>query len=139
MNKYAYTLYNQILSHLDDNSDISLETTIGELSTMDFDELDWMIVINEMELIYGILIPMEIIDEKDLNILEVGMILSKLPKIQDYIYPEFYYLKNQIMNCLFKLMEIEVNEGSEENKIILEEQLELLKKRLAEITTYSLN
>jgi hypothetical protein len=139
MNKYAYALVREIRNRLEDDSKIDFEMKIGDLISDDFDEIDWFFVISELECLYGIEVPKDLLNERELTILELGAIMSELPKVPEYIYPEFLYLKRQILHSLLKIVQISQENDSDENIKVLEEQLELLQLRLNEITNVSMN
>lgn len=140
MTKYSYALLREIRTFIDDDTEIGYDTQIGSLLDNEkIDYLSWFLIVYELECIYGIEIPNDLLDERELTILDFGEVVSRLPKIPDYLYPEFLQLKKQILNCLIKMLEISEENDSDEQKEILEEQLDLLQRRLNEITRVQMN
>lgn len=140
MTKYSYALLREIRTFMDDDTEIGYDTKIGYLLDNEkFDYLSWFFIVYELECLYGIEIPNDLLDERELTILDFGEIVSRLPKIPEYLYPEFLQLKKQILNCLINLLEISEENDSDKQKEILEEQLDLLQRRLDEITRIQMN
>lgn len=139
MNKYAYAIIKELRNFREDDSYICSNTKIRDLFSDDFNELVWFFIITEIECLYGIAIPDELMNERDLTILEFGEIVSRLQRLPEFLYPEFLYLKQQILNCFIELLETSQEDDLDENKKMLEEQLDLLSGRLNEILNVSLN
>lgn len=140
MTKYSYALLREIRTYMNDDTEIGYDTKIGSL--LDNEKIDyfsWVLIVFELECLYGIEIPNDLLDERELTILDFGEVVSRLPKIPEYLYPEFLQLKKQILNCLIKMLEISEENDSNEQKEILEEQLDLLQRRLNEITRVQMN
>lgn len=141
MNKYAYTLYREILSELDDHEEISVETKIAGIFSDNFDEFTWVTILIRLELIYGFNIPDNWAEQTQLTIEEFGKKLSLLPIIPEAIYPEFYELKTQMYADVVREYEITSGseEGSEEELSEIRDRADFIQQRLNQITELPLN
>ena len=113
MNKYIYTL--AIL--LDTKSRIkkhySPDLVISDLFDENLDEIDWVLALSELELIYGFEMPEELYDRIDLTLHQFADELSKLGLISDELYPEFFDIKFTAMKLTKKAIELEVKTDQE--------------------------
>ena len=113
MNKYIYTL--AIL--LDTKSRIkkhySPDLVISDLFDENLDEIDWVLALSELELIYGFEMPEELYDRIDLTLHQFADELSKLGLISDELYAEFFDIKFTAMKLTKKAIELEVKTDQE--------------------------
>jgi len=113
MNKYIYTL--AIL--LDTKSRIkkhySPDLVISDLFDENLDEIDWVLALSELELIYGFEMPEELYDRIDLTLHQFADELSKLGLISDELYPEFFDIKFTAMKLTKKAIVLEVKTDQE--------------------------
>ena len=113
MNKYIYTL--AIL--LDTKSRIkkhySPDLVISDLFDENLDEIDWVLTLSELELIYGFEMPEELYDRIDLTLHQFADELSKLGLISDELYPEFFDIKFTAMKLTKKAIVLEVKTDQE--------------------------
>ena len=113
MNKYIYTL--AIL--LDTKSRIkkhySPDLVISDLFDENLDEIDWVLALSELELIYGFEMPEELYDRIDLTLHQFADELSKLGLISDELYEEFFDIKFTAMKLTKKAIELEVKTDQE--------------------------
>lgn len=70
-------------------------------------EIDWILTLSELELIYGFEIPEDLYDRTDLTLGEFGDELSHLPVIPDELYPEFFDVKFTSMKLTKRYIELE--------------------------------
>lgn len=141
MNKYAYTLYREILSELEDHMEITVETKIADIFSDSFDEFTWVTVLIRLELIYGFNIPDNWVEQTHMTIEEFGKKLSSLLLIAEAIYPEFYKLKIQMLYDVVREAKITsgLEEGTEEELAEIRERLGSIQERLNQITELPLN
>ena len=120
MNRYIYAL--AIL--LDTKSRIkkhySPDIVISSLFDENLDEIDWILTISKLELIYGFEIPEELYDRIDLTLEQFADELTKLELIPDELYEEFFDIKFTAMKLTKRSIELE-NKTDEESKRELEE------------------
>ena len=90
MNKYTYALINIVGSYFDEAVALSPGTVIEELFDGDFDETDWMEVLMQLQMLYGINVPDEMTDEHTMTLLEFSEELTGLTELPPEDYPEFF-------------------------------------------------
>ena len=141
MNKYAFTLYNEIQALLEEENNFSFDTKIADIFSENFDELSWFNVQVKLELTYGFNIPDDWMEHTHLTIEEYGHQLSKLPLIPEAIYPEYYELNIQMVFYAVREAKIinGLEEGTEEELIEIRERLDYIQARLNRITEFPLN
>ncbi|MFN3873846.1 MAG: hypothetical protein ACK4R9_12680 [Ignavibacterium sp.] len=141
MNKYAYTLFKEIQSFLEEENAISFDTKIADIFSEDFDELSWLMVLIKIELIYGLDIPDELAGFTHLTIMEFSNKLSTLTVIPKAIYPEFYDLKIQMLDLIIRRIKIieGLEEGTEQELLEIIEKLKEIEQRLKQITEFPNN
>ncbi len=119
MFKYIFTI--AIL--LDNKSRIkkhfSPDILISDLFDEDLDEIDWMLSLSELEMIYGFEIPEELYDRTDLTLEQFADELSKLELIPDELYEEFFDIKFTVMKLTKRAIELEVKTDEESKKELL--------------------
>ncbi len=86
---------------------------ISDLFDENLDEIDWILTLSELELIYGFEISDELYDRTDLTLEQFANELSQLPLIPDELYPEFYDIKNTTMKLTKRAIELEVKTDEE--------------------------
>ncbi len=95
-------------------------------------EIDWILTLSELELVYGFEIPGELFDRTDLTLGEFAEELSQLPVISDDLYPEFYDIKFTSMKLIKRYIELQ-NKTAVESVLemrMINERFELLTDRL---------
>ena len=92
--KYIFTLSN-ITGFINQEvkNNIFTDTVISDLFDENLTEIDFIISLSELELIYGFEIPEELYDRTNLTLGEFAEELWQLPIISDDLYPEFYDIK----------------------------------------------
>lgn len=90
MNKYTYALINIIGSYFEEEIALSPGTVIEELFEGDFDETDWMEVLMQLQMLYGINVPDEMTDEHDITLQEFSEELTGLAELPPESYPVFF-------------------------------------------------
>lgn len=141
MNKYAFTLYNEIQALMEEENDFSFDTKIAEVFSENFDKISWITVLVRLELTYGSNIPDDWAEQTNLTIEEYGRLLSKLPVIPEVLYPEYYELKIQMLDDVIREAKIisGAEEGTEEELAEIKKRLEIIQDRLDQITEFPLN
>ena len=140
MNKYAYTLYNELQLQLEEENGLSFETKIADIFPETFDKLSWVIVLIKLELIYCFNIPDQIGEQTYLTIEEFEEKLFALPLVPKAIYQEFYELKIQMITDVIRKFKIRtgLEEGSEEDLSEIFKRLDYIERRLNGITEFPL-
>jgi hypothetical protein len=132
MLRYLYTL----ATLLDYKSEVrykySPEMIISGLFNNNLTEMDWIMTLSELELVYGFEIPEELYDRTDLTLGEFAEELSQLPIISNELYPEFFDIKFTAMRLTKRWIELEnkADEDSVREKNEINQQFELLTDRL---------
>jgi len=107
MNRYFYTL----ATLLDYKSEVKNKYTpaiiISGLFNNNLTEMDWILSLSELELVYGFEIPEELYDRTDLTLGEFANELSGLQVISDDSYPEFMKIKFNVMDLTKRYIEFE--------------------------------
>ena len=86
MLKYIYTLATLLDSKSRAKKHYSPDTVISHLLDENLDEIDFVMSLSELELIYGFEIPEELYDGTNLTLGEFANELSQLPIISDDLY-----------------------------------------------------
>ena len=113
MYKYIFTLATLLDSKSRIRKKYCPDILISDLFDENLDEIDWIMVLSELELIYGFEIPDELYDRTDLTLEQFAYELSKLPLIDDELYPEFYDIKTTTMKLTNRAIELEVKTDEE--------------------------
>ena len=107
MIKYIFTLSTLLDSKSGARRKYSPETIISGIFDQDLSEVDWILALGEIELIYGVEVPKELYDCLDLSLGEYAYELSQLPVISDELYPVFYDIKVESMRLTKRFIELE--------------------------------
>ena len=113
MNKYIYTLATLLDSKARIKKRYSPDILISDLFDENLDEIDWILTLSELELIYGFEIPEELYDRTDLSFEQFAYELSKLELIPDELYEEFFDIKFTAMKLTKRAIELEVKTDEE--------------------------
>jgi len=113
MNKYIYTLATLLDTKSRIKKHYNPDIVISELFDDNLDEIDWILTISELELIYGFEIPEELYDRIDLTLEQFAYELSKLELIPDELYEEFFDIKFTAMKLTKRAIELEVKTDEE--------------------------
>jgi len=132
MNKYIFTLATLLDSKSRSKKHYSPEVVISEILDTDLDEIDFVMCLSELELIYGFEITEELYDWTNLTIGEFAQELWQLPIISDDLYPEFYDIKMESMRLTKRYIELETktDEESLREKNEINQEFELLTDHL---------
>ena len=132
MNKYIFTLATLLDSKSRAKKLYSPEVVISEILDTDLDDIDFVMSLSELELIYGFEITEELYDLTNLTIGEFAQELWQLPIISDDLYPEFYDIKMESMRLTKRYIELETktDEESLREKNEINQEFELLTDRL---------
>jgi len=120
MLRYIFTLATLLDYKSEVRNKYSPEIIISGLFNNDLTEMDWILTLSELELIYGFEIPEEFYDRTDLTLGEFAEELSQLPTISDELYPEFFDIKFTSMKLTKRYIELE---SKTDNKSILERRM----------------
>ena len=93
MLRYIYTLGTLLEYKSDTRNKYSPEVIISGLFNNNLTEMDWILSLCELELVYGFEIPDELYDRTDMTLGEFAEELSKLSVISEESYPEFLKIK----------------------------------------------
>jgi hypothetical protein len=113
MNKYVFTLATLLDSKSRIRKHYSPDTVISDLFDENLDEVDWILTLSELELIYGFEMPDELYDRTDLTLEQFADELSKLELIPDELYEEFFDIKFTAMKLTKRAIELEVKTDEE--------------------------
>ena len=132
MNKYIFTLATLLDSKSRAKKHYSSDTVIKDLFVENLDEIDFVMSLSELELIYGFEIPNKLFDRTNITIGEYAYELSQLPLIPDNLYEEFYDIKMESMRLTKRYiqLEIKIDEESLREKNEINQEFELLTDRL---------
>ena len=132
MLKYIYTIATLLDSKSRAKKHYNPDTVIKDLFDTDLDEVDFVMALSELELIYGFDIPQEMYDKTNPTLEELASELSQLPILPDQQYPEFYEIKMESMRLTKRYLELETetNEDSVRELEEINQQFELLTDRL---------
>ena len=120
MLKYIFTLATLLDYKSEVRNKYSPEMIISGLFNDNLTEMDWILTLSELELIYGIEIPGELFDRTDLTVGEFAEELSQIPLIDDELYPEFFDIKFTSMKLTTRYIELE---GKTDTESLLEMQM----------------
>ena len=129
MLKYVFTLATLLDYKSKIKKHYKLDTVISDLFDEDLDEIDFILALSELELVYGFEIPEELYDRTDLTLGEFNEELSQLPMISDELYPEFFNIKMESMRLTKRYVELE-NKTDEESV----SELQRINKKFVELT-----
>jgi hypothetical protein len=129
MNKYIYTLSILLDSKSRIKKHYSLDTVISDLFDKDLDEIDWILTLSELELVYGFEIPDELYDRTNLTLGEFAEELSKLPLISEELYPEFFDIKFTSMKLTKRFIELENKTDADSVR-----ELQIINNKFEELT-----
>ena len=132
MLKYIFTLGTLLDSKSINNKRYNLDTVISDLVDKDLDEIDWILTLSELELVYGFEIPDTLYDRTDLTLEQFADELAQLPLISEKLYPEFFDIKLTSMKLTRRYIELEDKTDAESvrEKNEINRQFELLNDRL---------
>jgi len=131
MNKYIFTLATLLNTKSRAKKHYSANTVISDLFD-DLDEIDFIMSLSELELIYGFEIPEDLYDRTDLALGEFAEQLSQLPEISADLFPEFYDIKMESMRLTRRYIELEIKTDTDSlrEKNEINQEFELLTDRL---------
>jgi hypothetical protein len=132
MNKYIFTLATLLDSKSRAKKLYNPDTVISHLLDENLDEIDFIMSLSELELIYGFEIPENLYDKKNLTLGELAQELDNLLLIPNALYEEFFDIKFTSMKLTKRYIEIETK-TDEKSLLELNEinnQFELLTDRL---------
>ena len=132
MLRYIYTLGTLLEYKSDTRNKYSPEVIISGLFNNNLTEMDWILSLCELELVYGFEIPDELYDRTDMTLGEFAEELSKLSVISEESYPEFLKIKFKVMDLTKRYIELETKTDSDSVRELNEinHQFELLTDRL---------
>ena len=132
MNKYIFTLATLLDSKSRAKKHYNPDTVISDLFDENLDEIDFVMSLSELELIYGFEIPEDLYDKTNLTLGELAQELDKLSLIPDELYEEFFDIKLTVMKLTKRYIEIETktDEESLREKNEINQEFELLTDRL---------
>ena len=132
MNKYIFTLATLLDSKSRSKKHYSPDVVISEMLDTDLDEIDFVMSLSELELIYGFEVPEDFYDKTNLTMEQFADQLSQLSIISDDLYPEFYDIKMESMRLTKRYIELETktDEESLREKNEINQEFELLTDRL---------
>lgn len=107
MNRYLYTLATLLDYKSEVRNKYSPEMIISGLLNDSLTEMDWILTLTELELVYGFEIPTELFDRIDMTLGEFANELSQLPVISDESYPKFMDIKFKVMDLTKRYIELE--------------------------------
>ena len=107
MLKYIYTLATLLDYKAEVSGKYKPDIVISGLFNDNLTEMDWILSLCELELIYGFEIPDELFDRTDLTLGEIANELSQLPVISEESYPEFLRIKFKVMDLTKRYIELE--------------------------------
>jgi hypothetical protein len=113
MLRYLYTLATLLDSKSRAKKHYSSDSAIKDLFDTDLDEIDFVMSLSELELIYGFEIPNKLFDWTNITIGEYAYELSQLPLIPDNLYEEFYDIKITSMDLTKRFIMIETKSDAE--------------------------
>ncbi|MBV6418854.1 MAG: hypothetical protein DAHOPDDO_00064 [Ignavibacteriaceae bacterium] len=117
MNRYLYTLATLLDYKSEVKNKYTPEIIISGLFNDHLTEIDWILTLSELELVYGFEIPGELFDRTDMSLGEFANELSQLPVISEELYPEFMNIKFKVMDLTKRYIEME---GKDDAKSIRE-------------------
>jgi len=135
MNKYIFTLATLLDSKSRAKKLYNPDTVISNLLDENLDEIDFIMSLSELELIYGFEIPEDLYDRTDLALGEFAEQLSQLPEISADLFPEFYDIKMESMRLTRRYIELEIKTDTDSlrEKNEINQEFELLTDRLNDL------
>ncbi len=132
MLRYLYTLATLLDFKSEVRNKYSPEIIISGLFNDNLTEIDWILTLSELELVYGFEIPDELFDRTDLTLGEYAYELSQLPVIPDNQYEEFFDIKFTSMKLTKRYIELETKTDEDSLRELNEinNHFELLTDRL---------
>lgn len=132
MNKYIFAIATLLDSKSRAKKLYNPDTVISDLLDENLNEIDFIMSLSELELIYGFEIPDELFDRTDLTFEQLAAKFLQLPIIPDELYPEFYDIKmeNMILTKRYIELETKTDEDSIRELKEINNQFELLTDRL---------
>lgn len=132
MLRYLYTLATLLDYKSEVRNKYSPEIIISGLFNDSLSEIDWILTLSELELVYGFEILDELFDRTDLSLGEFAEDLSQLPVISAEAYPEFLEIKFQTMDLTKRYIKLETKTDADSIREMEEinQQFELLTDRL---------
>lgn len=97
MYKYIFTIAKILNARSGQHRIYDTNIKISELFDETIGQMDWIMVLLELELTYAVDIPDELYEGTDLTLEEFAEELSQLPEIQSDKYYEFYDIKIETM------------------------------------------
>jgi hypothetical protein len=120
MYKYIFTLSTLLNNKSRAKKHYSPDTVISDLFDENLDEVDWILTLSELELIYGFEIPDELYDRTDLTLEQFADELVRLPLIPDELYEEFFDIKFTAMKLTNRWIELEEKTDEESRRELKE-------------------
>jgi hypothetical protein len=132
MSKYIYTVAKMLNFISEQHRVYDTNTIISDLFDDNINEFDWIMILVELELIYGFEIPDELYDKTKLTLEQFAEELSQLPVIPEELYPEFFDIKFTSMKLTKRYIELENKTDAESVREMqrINEKLEELDDRL---------
>jgi hypothetical protein len=113
MLRYLYTLATLLDYKSELRNKYSPEIIISGLFKHNLTEIDWILTLSELELVYGSEVPDELFDLTDLTLGDFAEKLSKLPVIPIDLYEEFFDIKFTSMKLTKRYIELETKTDEE--------------------------
>lgn len=113
MLKYIYTIATLLDYKSEVRNKYSPETIISALFNGNLTEMDWILSLCELELVYGFEIPDSLYDRTEMTLGEFANELSQLPVISEDSYFEFLEIKFKVMDLTKRWIELEGKNDSE--------------------------
>ncbi|MBV6421630.1 MAG: hypothetical protein DAHOPDDO_02911 [Ignavibacteriaceae bacterium] len=107
MLRYLYTLATLLDYKSEVRNKYSPEIIISGLFNDNLTEIDWILTLSELEMVYGFEIPDELFDRTDLTLGDFAEELSQLPIISEELYSEFFDIKFTSMKLTKRYIELE--------------------------------
>lgn len=107
MLKYIFTLATLLDAKSKHKKHYNPDIVISDLFDEDLNEIDFILALSVLELVYGFEIPEELYDRTDLTLGEFANELSLLREISAELYPEFFDIKFTSMKLTKKYIELE--------------------------------
>ena len=132
MLKYIYTLATLLDSKSRAKKHYDPDVVLSDLLDTDLDEIDFVMSLSELELIYGFEIPEDLYDSTDFALGKFAEQLSQLPEISADLFPEFYDIKMESMRLTRRYIELEIKTDTDSlrEKNEINQEFELLTDRL---------
>jgi hypothetical protein len=128
MLRYLHTLATLLDSKSNIKKLYSPDTVISDPFDENFNEIDFINSLSELELIYGFEIPEELFDRTDLTLGQFADELSELPIISEKEYLEFFDIKFTSMKLTKRYIELE-NKTNEDSV----QEMQMIYNKFAEL------